>query len=422
MYETIQIAPGVTLRCIRDLRFKQGCLSIQFLRPMAREEAAANALIPAILLRGSCQYPDLQRITHRLDDLYGASVGTLVRRIGDYQTTGLYCSFLEDRFALSGDAVLQPMIEFVRELLLHPIREDGGFCRDFVESEKRNLISVIDSERSDKRAYAASRLLKLMCGNDSFGVPRLGEIKQVEQADHLSVYAQYEKLLHSSPIELFYVGASESQQVARLLQTVFADLPRQVQTLPAQSGFLAGPGGQASETQDIAQGKLGLGFLTPITGKDARFAAMQLLHMILGGGMTSKLFLQVREQLALCYAIGSAYYASKGILTVHAGIDTGRYDDCRRAIFTQLEACQAGQISQEELGAAKASVLSGLQAVYDSPGAMEGYFSSMAISGLDRTPEVYRGQVEAVTVEDVVAAAQTLQFHSEFFLKGADHG
>jgi spore maturation protein SpmB len=57
---------------------------------MCREEAALNALLPTVLLRGSCAHPDLRAITLKLDDLYGASVSALVRRIGDIQTTGFF--------------------------------------------------------------------------------------------------------------------------------------------------------------------------------------------------------------------------------------------------------------------------------------------------------------------------------------------
>ena len=95
MIETISLLPGVTLRVFPAERFKQGCLSLQFLRPMCKEEAALNAIIPAVLLRGTKKNPDLRSITLRLDDLYGASVGALVRRVGDYQTVGLYCGFIE---------------------------------------------------------------------------------------------------------------------------------------------------------------------------------------------------------------------------------------------------------------------------------------------------------------------------------------
>ena len=152
MVTTISVLPGVILRCYPDQRFHQGFLSIQFLRYMNREEAAMNALLPAVLLRGCRETPDMRAVIQRLDDLYGAGVNALVRRVGDYQTVGLYGSFIEDRFALPGDRVLEPMLDFLGQLLLEPVTEEGIFCREFVESEKRNLIATLQTERNDKRA------------------------------------------------------------------------------------------------------------------------------------------------------------------------------------------------------------------------------------------------------------------------------
>lgn len=421
MYQTLEISPGVTLRCMHATRFKQGCLSLQFLRPMLAEEAGINALIPAVLLRGSQMYPDLQRITERLDDLYGASIGTLVRRIGDYQSTGFYCGFIEDRFALSGDAILAPMLELVQDLLLRPIIEDGGFSVDFTESEKRNLIAAIESDRSNKGAYAASQLLKLLCAQDSFGIPRLGEIPQIRQIDHRSAWAHYQKVLRHSPVEIFYVGSASIETVADLLRPIFMAIDRAPQPLPEQTPYRFTPGREESEIQQVAQANLSMGLITPITNRDPRFAAMQLCNAIFGGGQTSKLFMQVREQMSLCYAIGSGYYGGKGILTVNAGIDTQQADSAKEAILAQLAACREGSITEEELTAAKQYILSGLRAVYDSPGAMEGYFSTAALSGHVRTPERYSQEIQAVTLQDVTAAAQTITYHSTFILKGAAH-
>ena len=422
MYQTLELLPGVTLRYMHATRFKQGCLTLQILRPMDAEEAGTNALIPAILLRGCRDYPDLKHITERLDDLYGASIGTLVRRIGDYQTTGFYCGFIEDRYALHGDHILKPMIELVEKLLLKPIEEDGGFSRDFTESEKRNLISAIDSERSNKGAYAAGKLLKILCAADTFGVPRLGEIPQIQTIDHCSALAHYRRILAESPVEIFYVGSAEPETVAEGLRSIFSRIPRNYLPLPPQSAYHCCPGQEESETQQIAQAHISMGFVTPITNQDPRFAAMQVCNSIFGGGMTSKLFMQVRESMSLCYAIGSGYYGSKGILTVNAGIDTQQEQAVKEAIFAQLEACRQGQITETELSAAKESILSGLRSIYDSPGAMEAYFSTAAISGRVRTPERYSSQIRTVTIEDVALAAQTIQHHSTFFLKGVQHG
>ena len=149
MIETISLLPGVTLRVCRDTRFKQGCLSFQLVRQMDKAEASMNALLPAVLLRGTKSCPDLRAITEHLDELYGASVSPLVRRVGDYQNTGVFCGFMDDRFALPGDKVLEPVIDFLEEVLLDSPLEEGGFLKSFVESEKKNLIATIESEMNE---------------------------------------------------------------------------------------------------------------------------------------------------------------------------------------------------------------------------------------------------------------------------------
>jgi predicted Zn-dependent peptidase len=418
MIQVTELLPGVTLRCFPAERFKQGCLSLQFLRPMTPFEAALNALIPAVLLRGTREHPDLRSITLHLDDLYGASVGTLVRRVGDYQTMGFYCGFIEDKYALTGDQVLEPMIDFVGELLLHPVLENGVFCREFVQSEKRNLITTIEAERNDKRAYAASQLLRKLCSGDSFGVPRLGEREWVEAITPETAWEHYCRVLKESPVEIFYVGSAAPETVAARLKAIFLQMERNPVSLPAQTAFQGGDVGDFTECMEVAQGKLSMGFVTPITNRDADFAAMQVMNTLFGAGMTSKLFMQVREKRSLCYSIGSGYYGSKGIMTVSAGIDFDKEPFVREEILRQLQACRDGDITNEELTAAKEAILSGLRGVYDSPGSIEGYETTAAIGGLRLSVPQYRKAVEQVTVQQVADAAKTLTLRTSYFVKG----
>lgn len=418
MIETFELLPGVTLRCFRADRFKQGCLSLQLVRPMTSQEASMNALIPAVLLRGTKHHPNLRAITLRLDDLYGASVSALVRRIGDYQTTGLYCAFMEDKYALQGDQVLEPMVDFLGELLLQPVMEDGGFSREYVESEKRNLILTIESELNDKRAYAAAQLLRIMCRADSFGVPRLGDKEQAAVINHKQLFAHYRKLLSESAVELFYVGSAQPEQVAQLLKSLFEGIDRSYVNLPAQTPFCDGGGEHRTEQLDVAQGKLCMGFTTPITNRDEAFAAMQVLNTVFGAGMISKLFVNVRERLSLCYSIGSGYYGSKGILTVSAGIDTAKEEVTRKEILNQLEQCQKGNVTSDELRAAKEAILSGLRGIQDSPGAIENFYGTACLSGFSQILPEYMAAVERVNKEQVAAAANTVSLHSSYFLKG----
>ena len=418
MIETISLFPGVTLRACRDTRFKQGCLSFQLVRQMNPEEAALNALLPAVLLRGTRRCPDLKSITEHLDELYGASVSPLVRRVGDYQTTGLYCGFMDDRFALPGDQVLQPMLAFLEELLLDSPLEEGAFLASFVESEKKNLIATIESERNDKRAYSMSRLLRILCREDTFGVPRLGEAEQVEDITPQGLYAHYRKILETSPIEIFYVGSAEARTVADALMPLLGKLPRNPLPLLPQTPFHPCEKQDAVETMDVAQGKLCMGFVTPVTNRCADFAAMQILNVIYGSGMTSKLFMNVREKMSLCYSIGSGYYGTKGILVVSAGIDFDKEQLTREEVLRQLQLCRDGSITEQELQSAKEALLSSLRGTHDSPSAIEGYYATAALSGLIFSHADYMTAVEETTLEQVVSCANALELHTTYFLKG----
>ena len=418
MIKTTAISPGVTLRYVRDTRFKQGCFSFQLVRPMRKEEAAKNALLPAVLLRGTRNCPDLRAVTQRLDELYGAAVSPLVRRVGDYQTTGVYCGFMDDRFALPGDQVLFPMLDFLRELLLDSPLENGAFLSDFVESEKKNLISTIESDRNDKRVYATQRLLRTMCAGDSFGIPRLGEIEDVAAISPEGLTAHYREILRTSPMELLYVGSADQEQVVSAIRPLLDALEREPMTLSPQTAFVPGPGSDLTETLDVAQGKLCMGFTTPITNRCEELPAMQMLNVIFGGGMTSKLFQNVREKMSLCYSIDASYYGAKGILLVNAGIDFDKEAVTRQEILRQLEACRKGDITEAEMTAAREALLSSLRSVPDSPGSIENFTSTAALSGLVFSRESYMEAVQKVTLEDVVKCAGSVALNTTYFLKG----
>ena len=159
MTKRTELFPGVWLNTVRTDRFKTGCFSINLLRPLTMEDASPNALLPSVLLRGCGSYPDMQAISTRLDELYGASVGTLVRKKGEVQTVGLYADFLEDNYA-GGEPLFREVLDFVRQLIFDPCMEQVGFVSDYVDGERLNLSNAIASRINEKRAYAVSRLLK----------------------------------------------------------------------------------------------------------------------------------------------------------------------------------------------------------------------------------------------------------------------
>lgn len=419
MIKHMPLLPGVTLHAIHDTRFKQGCLSVNYAAPMSAETASANAILPNILPRGSAAYPDMRAVTRRLDEMYGAALSPMARRVGDIQATGLYLSFLDDRFALPGDRPMEDAIAFLGELLSAPRLAGNGFLPDYVSGEKKNLISAIQTERNDKRTYAIGRLLREMCRGDSFALPRLGEPEDVARLTPEGLYRRFRTLTGESPTELYYVGSCEPEKLADLLRSQLP-LAATQKTLPQQAPFRGGEGSDTAETLDVSQGKLCMGFVSDITVGHPLYPAMRVLVTLYGAGMNAKLFRYVREKQSLCYSIDAGYYSTKGIMLVSAGIEFASEQAARAETLRQLELCKQGDITDEELTSAREALISALRAVPDSPGAQESYCFQRGLIGAVPDTAAEIASITAVTREQAVEAARSLTLHSTYFLKGGE--
>ena len=419
MERQTELLPGVFLTAVQTEKFKTGCFSINFLRPLRAEEASANALIPSVLLRGSEHCPDLRAIAARLDDLYGAGIGTLIRKKGEVQMVGFYADFIED--ALAGEPVFASVMTFLGELLLQPRLEDGHFVQEYVECEKRNLANAIASRVNDKRMYATSQLVKTMCAGEAYAVPRLGELEDVEHITAEGLYAHYREVLSTSRVELFYMGRKDAEEVAAQLRHVLRELPRAAAFDAVETRQRSGRDAvrRGEERLEITQGKLAMGLRTGITAADADYPALLMLNTIFGGGITSKLFCKVREEMSLCYYAISSIEKFKGVMIVSSGVEFEKLETAEKEILRQLDDCRNGVISEYEFTSAKNYLLSDLKAALDSPGRLDDYAVGQRMAGLRGGMEELARGIEAVTPEQVADCARRVTLDTVFTLKGA---
>ena len=418
MNHRTEILPGVYLTAVQSDKFKTGCFSLNLLRPMKKEEAAANALIPSVLLRGSETCPDIASISAKLDELYGASIGTLVRKKGEVQLVGFYCDYVQDEYV--DEPVFAPVMAFLAELLLNPRLENGAFPEAVVDSEKLNLENAMLSRINDKRTYAASQLIRTMCAGQPYGIPRIGDPDDLTEITAKSLYAHYRDLLATSRVELFYMGSLSPEAVTKVLQTVLADLPRAeafvpVGTTPAPA---ARPVQEKTERLDVTQGKLSLGFFTDITAKDPRYPALVLAATVFGGGATSKLFTNVREKMSLCYYASASFEKFKGVLSVSSGVEFSKLETAKTEILRQLEACKAGDITDDELESARGYLVSDLKIAMDSPGRLDDYYIGQILLEQDGTMEDLASAIARVTKQEAAEAIQALRLDTIYALEG----
>ena len=405
------------MTAVQSEKFKTGCFSVNFLRPLLREEAAQNALLGGVLLAGCESHPDIRSISIRLDTLYGASVGTLVRKKGAVQAVGFYADFVED--ALAGEPIFRPVADFVGELLLRPCLEDGGFREDYFSMERDNLVNALRSTLNNKQSYANLCLLKQMYREEQYGIPPQGEEADLEGVDAKSLYRQYRRMLSGSRVELFYLGRATAEEAAEALGGMLKTLPRgEITALSQPKNREVKEVRSLEQSMELAQSKLSMGFRALQARSTKELAGMLVFGVLYGSGSNSKLFLNVREAKSLCYYANASYDKYQGALRVNSGIAAENYDAARSEILRQLEDCTEGRFTQDELEAAKRLLLSQLRADLDSPGRLDEFYLGQAILGLDYELPALMEAVQAVERKDVEKAARTVLLDTVFFLKG----
>lgn len=419
-----ELKPGVHLRAIQTNKFKSSFFSIVFNTPLKEETAAMNALIPYVLRQGTLNNPDMQAMSASLDELYGGAIEPIVRKRGETQSVGFVASFLDDAYTLDESLVVEPAIQLLVDVLFCPVVEDGAFSTDFVFREKMNMIQKIRSQVNNKRVYASQRLTQIMCEGEAYGVERLGSEERVVEITPESLWNHYLHLLATAEIEIYFCGSASYERVEWAANLLLDGLVLRDEVESCSCDVKAAVSGEpkfVEQSMDVTQGKLAMGFRTGgVTAMDDDYAALVIANAIFGGTSMSKLFMNVREKLSLCYYASSSLERLKGIMSVSSGIEFEKFEEAKAEILAQLDCVKSGDITSDELEGARRILVGGLRSVPDGQGSLEDYWMSQSVAGIDSDVEEFIAKLEAVTMEEVVAVAQKLQLDTVYFLKGLE--
>lgn len=421
-----ELLPGVWLSCLETDKFKSDCLSISLLTELDRETISKNALLPRVLARGTISYPDMDALAAACDELYGARILPIVRKKGEMLCLGFYAGFIADRFTPDGSRLLEPVCRLLGELLLHPATRGGLLMRDYVDSEKQKLIEDIRARVNDKRDYALFRACEEMCAYEHYACDDMGSESGAEAVGYVELTRYYHELLQVCPIEIFYCGGASPKRVSAALLDALSTLPRGeldcgLGTDIRMNAIAAEPR-LFTEELDVTQGKLVLGFRMGECMDEPDFAALRVFNALYGGCVTSKLFMNVREKLSLCYYASSFVDRLKGVMFVSSGIEFEDFDAAKDEILAQLDAVCTGDFTDEELNSARRAVASDLRAMTDSPGALEDFYLTQALLGLDYGPADLALLCGEVTREDILSVAAGIELDAVYFLRGPEPG
>ena len=404
-------------------KFKSNYLAVSFIVPFDKRTSAMNSLVLKVLKRGTVSYPNMIELSKRLEYLYSADIFTKAGCFGETETLTFAIDMLDNRFAIDDMDILEGTLEVLGEIIYSPVLENGLFCQNYFESEKRNLLDDIASCINNKAKYALSRMGEHMFKDEDYRLSYVGDAEKVEAFTNAEVFEQYKNILDNARIEVSFVGHAEEEKLKRLLLKLFEKrVPNGETTVKTNVVRTVKEVKEIREECVGKQGNLVMGFRTGTVLADGIYPRMALLSELYGGSANSMLFMNVREKMSLCYYCSSIPEAIKGIMIVRAGIENKNYEVSKKAILEQLDALKEGRFSDEELSAAKLSLINAYREIDDNPQSMINWYLGRTLSGITQSPEEAIKVVENITKEEIVDSASRIVLDTVYFLEGVQKG
>jgi len=414
---------GIDVYQIKTEKFKTDTINIFFHDNLRKESAARNAMIPAVLRRGSEKYPTIGDISLYLEELYGASFDCGVTKKGERQIIQFYIEFVSDKY-LSKDAdQFEKASDLLLEIIANPFLENGVFRNDYVEQEKENLRKLIASRVNNKAQYAVERCFEEMCKDEPFGIYDYGNIEDLSEIDSINLFEHYKHVLETCPMQIFVTGNVHEERIEKMLnkfsvlkrgnikQIDITDIKKQVKEVK-----------NVTEKMNVNQGKLSLGFRTNVSSNDSDYYALMVYNGILGGGIHSKLFQNVREKASMAYYVFSRLEKFKGLMLISSGIELDNRDKALDIILAQMDEIKKGNISDYEYTATLNSLETGINSLKDNQMHMVDFYLSQIIVDNSDNFESLKERIKQVTKQDVIEVSKKIILDTVYFLTSDEKG
>lgn len=421
-YRTEEIKKSVKLHCIGTEKFKTNLIAVFLSVPLDRKTVTYNAIIPAVLRRGTNNLKSQEKISIALENMYGATFDCGVEKTGDNQILKFYLEMVNDEFLETKESNLSKGINLLLDIIFNPLVENNQFNEEYLKTEKENMKQIIEAKIDNKDRYAFDRCVEEMYKNKIYGLYKYGYVEDLSKIDGQNLYEHYKKLIDTAKMDIFVSGDISEDEVLNTVkknenvQKLQSRTDIHIINAEKSSDFNNEKPKVIEEKMDVTQGKLVIGTDVKLDEEDSKYK-ISLYNVILGEGATSKLFQNVRERESLAYTARSNYIKPKNNIYIRCGIEIQNYEKAVNVIKEQLEAMKNGDFTEEDIENAKKYMIAGLRTTREEQDSELTYYLGQELSDKFTTFEEYEEKISKVTKEDIQKVAQNIKINTIYFLR-----
>ncbi len=285
--------------------------------------------------------------------------------------------------------------------------------REDIEQERHVILEEIAMRDDDQADSAHELFAEAMFGDHDLGRPILGTIDTIKAAKIGNIHRFYAKHYKPHKLVIAAAGNVDHASVVRQVRKAFAHV-LDGETLPAERRALRASNriGHGTKVLDRKTEQAHLVWGVPgLPRDDERRYAVGVLNAVLGGGMSSRLFQEVREKRGLAYSVYSFMqgFADCGQVGVYVGSQPAKIDEVLSVVKTTIADVVANGITAEELQRGKGQIKGGMVLGLEDTGArMTRIAKAELITGELPSVDEALKRIDSVSMEDVTAVARQL--------------
>ncbi|TNF07351.1 MAG: insulinase family protein [Bacillota bacterium] len=375
------------------------------------EKSVYRFLLPRLLTTHTDSIRSKKDMSTVLEDLYGAYFKPKLERLGNLSIASVTLTLVDPKI-IGSQTLFQDALSVFKKV----IYEHSSFDQDIFNEEKRMLLEQWETLFDKKRQYALHKFNELFFENDTYGYPLSGSYDDIKKLTKEKLEDYYVNTLLKNNMRFIVSGNLSDEEITQLNALGF---PEEAFELTYETTFRdLRPLVEKREQTVMQQAIIKMGYHIPIFRGNPLYMAANLLDDMIGGYPDSRLFLEIRERLGLCYDIQSGYDPYRGVLMISSGVDTNQIDKAIDAIKYEIEKIIQEGPSEEELTHAKSYFSHQLKSSLDNQSINIKRLYLENLLGYTDSIEKRLNDIEHVTLEDIKKVSSLLKLDTIYVLHG----
>ncbi len=399
-----ELSKGVRLNCIKSNKFKDICISINFISKNDQMSATLRSLLSMMLVDRSNLYDTKQKMNQICDHLYGCTLGSRVVAYGKGHCVELRSKIINPVYIHENHNIVNDWLNFIHEIVFNP-----SLQQDVFEENKTILESRIRRKEDDAQSYTISKVFEHVSEDEPLSIHVKGTVDCLNECSLNDIKNTYEQLIKNDRIEIVICGDFDENQMIKMISS---KLNFNERNTDLELNYLIKSNDKGIKVEDKVQPQTNIAmmFATNTEIQDKKYPALKVANAMFGQLPCSFLFRVVREEHSLCYSISSHLISYDGGCLVTTGIEKENVSKTIDLILEQLQKCQNGEFDEELLDTTKMMLVNALKNSLDEMSSILGYALTNSLLNRNYPIEKNIEDVMKVSKEDCIEIFNRMKY------------